>query len=199
MTKISVPLASRLWTVCKPIVKFGVLGLLLIAASVACYVGMVRYLGNVHVVDEGKLYRSARLERDQLEQVIRRFGIKSILNVRGGASGEPWYENEISLAKNLHLSHFDYGLSADDPVTIDQIDEIVKILRDAPKPILVHCEGGADRSGLVSALFLVEIEKRSADEAVSQLSILYGHFPYLMSRTRAMDDSFWAYINTHRS
>ena len=35
--------------------------------------------------------------------------------------------------------------------------------------------------------------------AGAQLSILYGHFPYLMSKTRAMDDSFWAYINSHRS
>lgn len=159
MTEISVSLASRLWMACKPTVKFGVLGLMLIAASIACYAGVVRYLGNVHVVDEGKLYRSARLEPDQLEQVIQRFGIKSILNVRGEALGESWYENEISLSKNLHLSHFDYGLSAGDPVTIYQIKEIVKIFRDAPKPILVHCEGGADRSGLVSALFLTEIEK----------------------------------------
>ena len=79
--------------------------------------------------------------------------------MRGEALGESWYENEISLSKNLHLSHFDYGLSAGDPVTIYQIKEIVKIFRDAPKPILVHCEGGADRSGLVSALFLTEIEK----------------------------------------
>jgi protein tyrosine/serine phosphatase len=163
---------------------------LLIVASIASCAGIVRYLGNVHIVDEGKLYRSARLERDQLEQVVRRFGIKSILNVRGEASGESWYENEITLSKSLHLTYFDYGLSAGDPVTIDQIDEIVKILRDAPKPILIHCEGGADRSALVSALFLAEIEKGPVDEAVSQLSILYGHFPYLMSKTRAMDDSF---------
>jgi hypothetical protein len=88
------------------------LSLLLIAAFIACCAGIVRYLGNAHVVDEGKLYRSARLERHQLEQVIRKFGIKSILNVRGEASGESWYENEISLSKNLHLTHFDYGLSA---------------------------------------------------------------------------------------
>jgi protein tyrosine/serine phosphatase len=123
------------------------LSLLLIAASIVCCAGIVRYLGNVRVVDEGNLYRSARLERHQLEQVIRKFGIKSILNLRGEASGESWYENEISLSKNLHLTHFDYGLSASDPVTIDQINEVVKFLRDAPKPILVHCEGGADRSG----------------------------------------------------
>jgi protein tyrosine/serine phosphatase len=194
----SVRRVSRLWMLCKATAKFGMLSLMLIAASIVSYAGVVRYFGNIHVVDDGRLYRSARLGRDQLEHVIRRFGIKSILNVRGEAAGEVWYENEIAVSKALHLAHFDYGLSAEDRVTAGQIEEIIKILREAPKPILVHCEGGADRSGLVSALFLAEIDKKPAGEAASQLSILYGHFPYLMSKTRAMDESFWAYVNSHR-
>jgi protein tyrosine/serine phosphatase len=197
MTEI-LPRVSRLWVICKAITKLGMLSFMLIAASIASYAGVIRYFGNVHVVEEGRLYRSARLERDQLEHVIRRFGIKSILNVRGEASGEAWYENEISVSKNLHLAHFDYGLSAGDPVTMVQIKEIIKIMREAPKPILVHCEGGADRSGLVSALFLAEIDNLPAGEAASQLSMLYGHFPYLMSKTRAMDESFWTYVNSDR-
>jgi protein tyrosine phosphatase (PTP) superfamily phosphohydrolase (DUF442 family) len=196
MTGTSASFASRLWTVCRRTLKLSGFVLLLIATAIGSYCGIIGYLGNVRVVDEGKLYRSARLERGQLEQVIRRYGIKSILNVRGAASGESWYENEISLSKHLHLTHVDYGLSAGDLVTIEQISEILKILRDVPEPILVHCEGGADRAGLVSALFIAAVEKRPAEEAVSQLSLLYGHFPYLTSRTGAMDQSFWAYVNS---
>ena len=178
MTEISVSLASRLWMACKPTVKFGVLGLMLIAASIACYAGVVRYLGNVHVVDEGKLYRSARLEPDQLEQVIQRFGIKSILNVRGEALGKSWYENEISLSKNLHLSHFDYGLSAGDPVTIYQIKEIVKISPRCPKADFGPLRRRSRSIRTRLRAFPNGDRKRPADEAVSQLSILYGHFPY---------------------
>jgi len=177
-----------------PAVKSVAIGLLLIGACVATYFGVVRYFGNVHVVEEGKLYRSARLDRTQLEQIVRGYGIKSILNVRGAASGEPWYENEIWISKQLHVTHFDYGLSASDLVTLEQMNDIMKILRNAPKPILVHCEGGADRTGLVAALYLAEVEKWPATKAVGQLSLLYGHFPYLTSKTGAMDESFWAYI-----
>jgi hypothetical protein len=83
MTEATAPFAPRLSKVCRLAVDFVVLGLLVIATSVACYGGIVWYLGNIHVVDEGKLYRSSRLERDQLEQVIRKYGIKSIPNVRG--------------------------------------------------------------------------------------------------------------------
>jgi hypothetical protein len=106
MTEISASFALRLWAASCRNVKLGGLGLLLIAASIGSYCGIVRYLGNVHVVDEGRLYRSARLERNQLEQVIHRYGIKSILNVRGAASGESWYEGEISLSENLQPETF---------------------------------------------------------------------------------------------
>jgi hypothetical protein len=59
---------------------------------------------------------------------------------------------------------------------------------------IIHCRGGADRSGLVAALCLFVDEGTSAKDADRQLSILYGHFPYLWSRTGAMDRSFWAFV-----
>jgi len=91
--------------------------------------------------------------------VIHRYSIKSILNVRGPAVGEAWYDDEILVARNLQLAHFDYGISASHVVTMDQIKDILKILRDAPKPLLVHCDGGADRAGLVLRSFLPKLKK----------------------------------------
>src|SRR5438105_1672086 len=83
------------------------------------------------------------------------------------------------------------GLSAHSFVTRQQIDEVLNIIRNAPKPLLVHCTSGADRSGLVSALYRLADEGASVDQADRQLSLIYGHFPYLTSRSKAMDDSFW--------
>ena len=39
----------------------------------------------------------------------------------------------------------------------------------------------------------------SADQADRELSLVYGHFPYLASRSKAMDDSFWAFVGTQGS
>jgi protein tyrosine/serine phosphatase len=75
------------------------------------------------------------------------------------------------------------------------VADLLAIMRRAPKPLLVHCKSGADRTGLVSALYRFAIEGKGADEADRQLTVLYGHFPYLASRTRAMDDSFWAFVD----
>jgi hypothetical protein len=60
----------------------------------------------------------------------------------------------------------------------------------AEPALLVHCRNGADRSGLVSAIYLAEIQGVAVDEAIGQLSLYYGHFPWLISETGAMDESF---------
>ena len=90
--------------------------------------------------------------------------------------------------------HYDYPISAKRVVTPQQIGEILDIVRQAPKPLLVHCKSGSDRAGLVAALYRFAEAGASADEADGELSLAYGHFPYLTSRSGAMDDSFWAYV-----
>ena len=55
---------------------------------------------------------------------------------------------------------------------------------------------GADRAGLVAALYSYAIDGKSAEAAAGQLSLLYGDFPYLTSGTIAMDESFWRYAKT---
>src|SRR5947209_4291769 len=74
---------------------------------------------------------------------------------------------------------------------------ILDIVRGAPKPLLIHCKSGADRTGLVAALYRYAEGGASAAEADRELSLAYGHFPYLTSRSGAMDDSFWAYVRAN--
>jgi undecaprenyl-diphosphatase len=174
--------------------KVGVFAVGLTAGSIGSYWGVVQYHGNFHTVTEGAFYRSAQLDKDELEKAVRDHGVRAILNLRGAHPGELWYDDEVAVSKALGVAHFDYGLSAYRIVTDNQIVDILRVLHDAPKPLLVHCKSGADRTGLVSALYRFAIEGKSADEADRQLTLIYGHFPYLMSRTRAMDDSFWAYV-----
>jgi protein tyrosine/serine phosphatase len=70
------------------------------------------------------------------------------------------------------------------------MEKLVDIVQNAKKPILIHCKAGADRTGLVSALYLYSIGDKNASR---MLSLKYGHFPYLFSPTKAMDESFKNY------
>jgi protein tyrosine phosphatase (PTP) superfamily phosphohydrolase (DUF442 family) len=176
-------------------IKIGVVAVGLTAGSIGSYWGLVQYYGNFHTVSEGSLYRSAQLTKDELQQAVHSYGIRSVLNLRGAHPGQSWYDDEVALSAALGVAHYDYGLSAHRVVTGKQMADVLEIIRNAPKPLLVHCKSGADRAGLVSALYRFAGEGTSADEADRQLSIAYGHFPYLTSRTRAMDDSFWAFVH----
>lgn len=180
-------------------IKIGIVAGGLTAGACGAYWGAIQYQGNFHAVQEGTFYRSAQLSNDELRNAIREHKIRSILNLRGAHPGQAWYEEEIAVSQALGVAHYDYGLSAHRFVTEQQIAEVLGIIRDAPKPLLVHCKSGADRAGLVSALYRFAGEGVSADQADRELSLVYGHFPYLTSRSKAMDDSFWAFVGARGS
>ncbi len=167
----------------------------LIAATIGGYWGVLQYEGNLHAVSAGVLYRSAQLGKNDTRWAVREYAIKSVLNLRGAHAGQSWYDDEVAAAGELGLAHFDYPLSSKRFVTSQQIEEILDIVRKAPKPLLIHCKSGADRTGLVAALYRFSETGASAAEADRELSLVYGHFPYLTSRTGAMDDSFWAFVH----
>ncbi len=151
--------------------------------------------GNFHVVTPGELYRSAQLSETQFEYYIKKYHIRSVLNLRGAHPHSVWYKEEIDVCRELHVRHYDFGISAIHRVSIGQMQEIIDLLRKAPKPILIHCRGGSDRSGLVAALWEFAVMHKPPSVAVKQLSIWYGHFPYFGNETVAMDQSFWNYVH----
>ena len=106
-----------------------------------------------------------------------------------------WYREEIKISQKMGVVHYDFGMSARDELDKERIEKVLDILLKAPKPILVHCEGGADRSGLISAIWEYAVEGKSAKEASEQLSWKYFHFSYL-DGTEAMDKSFWKFVKS---
>ena len=117
--------------------------------------GIVQYDGNVHVVDPGVVLRSAQPTGARLDEIVHRYAVRSVLNLRGDNAGKAWYEEEMRASRADGLAHFDYAISAEHDVTPAQMDELLRIVATAPKPLLIHCNAGADRTGLVSALYQV--------------------------------------------
>ena len=153
---------------------------------------------NFHVVLPGVLYRSGQMNGAALAQTIRENGIKTIVNLRGKAVGEDWYTAEINASAVGGVQHIDFPLSATQELNNEEMDKILAILDHAPKPVLIHCKSGSDRTGLIGALYLYSVEGQSAQSAGRQLAVQYGHLPhFLWSGTVAMDKSYWKYVNTH--
>ena len=169
-----------------------------ISAPIGIFAAYLTAAHNFHVVSPGLIYRSAQLDADGLTRTVQDHGIKSILNLRGVNNGSPWYTTEIQTAQRLGVQHYDYELTASEELTDAEMDHILALINAAPKPMLIHCKSGADRTGLVGALYLYSLEGKSARDADRELTVFCGHIPYLFwEDTKAMDRSFWHYVGTH--
>ena len=169
-----------------------------VALGIGGFVLQLAARHNFHSILSGQLYRSAQMQGDSLANAIRDNGIKTIVNLRGENAGSDWYQSEMSTAKQMGVRHYDFSLSASREVSDKEMEAIIATIDRAPKPVLIHCKNGADRSGLVGALYLYGLQHQSAKQADKQLTIFCGHVPYLFWRdTVAMDRSYWRYVKNH--
>ncbi|MDL2398522.1 dual specificity protein phosphatase family protein [Rhizobium mayense] len=145
---------------------------------------------NFHPVIAGQVYRSSQPSAATIAELQKQYGIKTIINLRGDNSGRSWYDREVAQAKELNINHIDFKMSASRELTQGQAAQLVEIMRDAPKPLLIHCQAGADRTGLASALYLAAIAKTGEATAEGQMSIMYGHLPLSFTSAYAMDRTF---------
>ncbi|MGE0652634.1 MAG: tyrosine-protein phosphatase, partial [Alphaproteobacteria bacterium] len=160
-------------------------------AAAAIWVIALQVTGNYHQVIAGELYRAAQPNSEQLVRYRNSDGIRTVLNLRGGASGKTWYDDEIATSRRLGLVHVDFRMSSSRDLTQARAEELITLMRGLPKPLLIHCQAGADRSGLAAALYLAAIANRPEEDAESQLSLRFGHIGIpLLSASWAMDRSF---------
>ncbi|MDA8092052.1 MAG: dual specificity protein phosphatase family protein [Nitrospiraceae bacterium] len=157
----------------------------------AGYFGAVFGNGNFHAVTPGEAYRCDQPGYGQLEDYLKTYHIRSIFNLRGRNAGDKWYKDEIKFSEANGVRHYDIALSASSEPDRQQVQEILNAFRTAPRPVLIHCKSGADRSGLVSAMWKMVIDKEPKAEAGRELSIRYGHMP--IGSTTAMDRFFEAW------
>lgn len=101
-------------------------------------------------------------------------GVRTILNLRG-ASEEPQYFVERDLCAELGLELIDFPLKATKRPTKAELARLIDILDEAPRPVLMHCKSGADRTGLAAAAYVLA-QGGTMAEARRQLSARFLHF-----------------------
>ncbi len=108
---------------------------------------------NFHKVDEG-VYRSAQLTPWRLKKIIKKYNIKTIINLRGNNKNY-LYKREEEICKEMGVEYYTVALLSRSPERIrkEELDKLVNILKTAKKPILFHCKAGADRTGFVAVLW----------------------------------------------
>jgi protein tyrosine/serine phosphatase len=147
---------------------------------------------NFHAIVAGEAYRSAQPTADEIRTYRDKYQIATIVNLRGAAPGQAWYDEEVKAATELGIRHIDFAMNARTELTQQQLLALIALLQSAPKPVLIHCKEGSDRTGLASALYLAALAGATEPVSEAQLSVLYGHIGIPVIGPYEMDRSFEA-------
>ena len=122
-------------------------------------------LYNFRWVREGEAARSSQAHFGGLKRLMNRHGLRAIINLRGENSDLSWWRYEKRVCAALGARHFDTMLDSRKLPTRPMLVCLMRAFDEAPRPFLLKCSGGQDRTGLAAALYLIHQGGWSACEA----------------------------------
>jgi protein tyrosine/serine phosphatase len=135
---------------------------------------------NFYTVEKDKAYRSAQLTREELALSFQHLGIKTVINLRGAKPQSDWYKDEVAVTAEYGVNLVDIGMSARRLPHRPDLLKLLATFETAPRPILIHCKAGADRTGEAAALYQMLYMNKPKAEALKMLNIIYGHIQAMM-------------------
>jgi protein tyrosine phosphatase (PTP) superfamily phosphohydrolase (DUF442 family) len=133
---------------------------------------------NFHVVDPARLYRSAKLSPDILQAEILHYGIKTVINLTGAHPDDQWYIDEKAILNHLGVKLVDIPMRTERMPSRSEITALFDAFDHVRRPILLHCNSGADRTGEASAIYEMEYMKKTKEQALAMLSPYYLHVEF---------------------
>ena len=118
-------------------------------------------------------------------------GFKTIINLRGQRDDGSW-RLEAEACEKTGITLFNFTARSRAAPTKSMLKEAKLLFDKIDKPVLMHCKSGADRVGLMAALYLLVSENKPAKEAMRQLALRYGHIK--AAKTGLLDAFFAAYL-----
>ncbi len=143
------------------------LGLLVAAGGLFAwrYEFIVHHFGEV---EAGVLYRSDRPSPSRLADYVADHGIKTVVNLTDDSAEE---KAAAERAGARYVAN-----RCDQVPTQEALDRFLAVMDDkANWPVLVHCEHGVGRTGVFCAIYRMEFDGWSAEDAVAEARY-YSHW-----------------------
>ena len=155
----------------KRIIIFSILAVVLF--FVGKYVYDMNINHNFETITEGKVYKSGVIPPDEIAEYVERYHIKSIVDLRYPGTQDlvnnPEVPVELTAEKNAvakipGLNYFNNG--SDQVPNQQNLDSFYKIMDNpANYPVLIHCYHGVGRAEMYSALYRIEYENFTNEQA----------------------------------
>ena len=143
---------------------------------------------NLHQID-AQMWRSNQPTPGRVEQAAKA-GIKTIINLRGPRIDGGW-KLEAEACKKANITLIDFTARSRAAPDKEMLCGARDLFNSIEKPALMHCKSGADRAGLMAALYVLIHCKKPVAEAMKQLSLRYLHVR--QAKTGMLDRFFEAY------
>jgi protein tyrosine/serine phosphatase len=167
--------------------------------------GRLRAWLDMHLVDHGAIraiysnfydlgggmYRSSQPSPAQLRKYQRKFGLRSVVNLRGD-HGYGSYAMEKEACATLGITLHDVRLYSRTPPEVEEVHAMDELFKSIEYPALLHCKSGADRAGIGAALYRILHLGHPVEEAMTELGWKYGHFK--QAKTGVLDFFFATYV-----
>jgi hypothetical protein len=150
-----------------------VASLIILASAFGGWYCVQRYwFSNFDTVVEGRMYRSGSPRKGELAGWIALHGIKTVVNLSDGP-GTSAYAAEREIVWKTSGRSVSHKLKAGELPTREELCRLIQIIESEQQPILVHCEVGAQRTGLASVIGAMALGGQDYHTARKQLSIRY--------------------------
>jgi hypothetical protein len=133
-------------------------------------------LYNFHWVVPGECARAAQAWAGGITTFLKKRGIRAIINLRGRNDDLSWWKNETRAAARAGAAHFDAMLDSRKLPTRAMLVALIDAFDSAPRPFMLKCSGGQDRTSFAAAIYLIHRDDWAAMRAARAQ---YARFPYL--------------------
>ena len=113
------------------------------------------------------IYRSEQPSRKGFKE-LEALGIKTAISFRRAKD-----DTKKAKGTSMQLEHIPLRSKE---LTESDIVEVLRVIKDAPKPLLIHCYHGSDRTGVISAAYRVVFEDWTKERAIEEMR--YPAFGY---------------------
>ncbi|OQA02439.1 MAG: Tyrosine phosphatase family protein [Planctomycetes bacterium ADurb.Bin401] len=121
----------------------------------------VKGIGNFYKVSDD-LYRGKQPNAKGISK-LQEMGIKTVINLRTE-------ETDAKILKGSDITYERIPMRAKNPKEADII-KFLKLATDKDKsPVFVHCMRGADRTGLMCAVYRIAVEGWSKEDAIKEMT-----------------------------
>lgn len=143
---------------------------------------------NLHQISD-EMWRANQPSPRQIEAYQKARGLKTIVNLRG-VSSRGYYVLEQDACARLGIKLVDYQVFSRDTPTPEAVLGTRDLFAHMAYPALLHCKSGADRAGLMSALYMLARQNQTVEQAKTQLGFRYLHIRH--GKTGMLDAFFEA-------